>query len=104
MVIIHSDKSGFTNFDNVYAVSVQGRYIHAETKDGHKSPVAVYDSPERAEEVFCELMEKLFPRDDSIDSDKIIPFIASDPDMYDDFMESVHVLSILPQWYYMPEE
>ena len=107
MIVIHSDRTGFTNFDNVFTVSVAGRFIHARLCDGNKEILAVYQTEDRAEEVFSEMLGELFPPQEEIDktfSDKVLPFIASSPDLYDDFDESVPVLSVLPQWYYMPEE
>lgn len=103
MVIIHSDRFGLTNFDNVYSVTVSGRYIHAQMKDGRKHSIAAYKDAERAEEVFIEMMDALFPEEETytFDTDKLMPFIEATPP---DFIEDVHVFEVPKQYYYMPEE
>lgn len=103
MVIIHSDRFGLTNFDNVYSVTVSGRYIHAQMKDGNKFPIAVYDSADRAEEVFTEMIGALYPQEDTYDFDvsKIMPFVEAIPQ---DSIEDVHVFEMPKQYYYMPEK
>ena len=101
MVIIHSDRTGFTNFDNVQRVSLMGRYINVALNDGSKETIAAYQNADRTAEVFADMLMKLFPEDDPMDSDKIIPFISADPDM---FIEDINVFNLSPQWYYMPEE
>ena len=52
MMIIHNDGMGVTNMDNVTRICLSGRYIHAYTIDGNSHPIAVYETPERAKEVF----------------------------------------------------
>jgi len=105
MVIIHNDREGFTNFDNVQMVNLSGRYIHVLMTDGNKRVIAVYDNPDRAAEVFAEMLMKLFPEEEEpMDADKIIPFINAMPDYDDEFFEDIHVFNLLPQWYYMPKE
>lgn len=105
MVIIHSDREGLTNFDNVQMVHLMGRYIHVSLNDGTTKAIAVYADADRAAEVFANMLSELFPEDDKLDSEKIVPFIQAMPfDAEDDFLEDVHVFNVMPQWYYMPEE
>ena len=101
MTIIHSDREGFTNFDNVLSVMLSGRFVHAEMVNVNKRLIGVYADADRAAEVFADMLCKLFPQDDEeIVSDKIMPFISNYQDMDEDFP----VFELMPQWYYMPEE
>lgn len=106
MVIIHSDREGFTNFDNVLTVKLMGRYIHADLITGHRELLAVYNDADRAIEVFQSMMEALFPDpDDDQMPDKVIPFINSSG-YYDDLEEECIPVfpGLPPQYYYMPKE
>lgn len=104
MVIIHSDREGFTNFDNVLTVKLMGRYIHAVLATGKAEMLGVYADTDRAVDVFTEMMKALFPDPEDDESfDKIMPFIdASFGDMDEDMLPVFP--SFLPQYYYMPEE
>lgn len=104
MVIIHSDREGFTNFDNVLTVRLMGRYIHASLTTGKTEMLGAYADTDRAVDVFTEMMEALFPDPEDDESfDKIMPFIdASFGDMDEDMLPVFP--SFLPQYYYMPEE
>lgn len=105
MVIIHSDREGFTNFDNVLTVKLMGRYIHAVLATGKAEMLGVYADTDRAVDVFTEMMEALFPDPDEDETfDKIMPFIATDPDMYGDLPSDIPMFRCDPQYYYMPEE
>lgn len=106
MVIIHSDREGLTNFDNVQMVHLMGRYIHVSLNDGTTKAIAVYADADRAAEVFANMLTELFPdpEDDEI-FDKMMPFINA-TGAFDDLDEcDIPVFpSFMPQWYYMPEE
>lgn len=104
MVIIHSDREGFTNFDNVLTVNLMGRYIHATLSTGKVAMIGVYEDNDRAIEVFSDMMKALFPDPEDDESfDKIMPFIdASFGDMDEDMLPVFPMF--LPQFYYMPEK
>lgn len=106
MVIIHSDREGLTNFDNVQMVHLMGRYIHVSLNDGTTKTIAVYSDVDRAAEVFSNMLSELFPDpDNDEDFDKMMPFINASG-AFDDLDEcDISVFpSFVPQWYYMPKE
>lgn len=99
MIIVHSDREGFSNFDNIETLKVFGKYIHADMKSGQTKMIAVYKSSERASEVFAELLQKVCP--ESTDSEKVLPFMP----FYDDgSYDEPYDANGMPSWYYMPEE
>lgn len=57
MIIVHSDKMGFTNLNNVCEVKLMGKYIRAHCSDGDSHAIARYDTEERAEYVFRHIIE-----------------------------------------------
>ena len=46
-----------TNYDNVKRLYLSDRFIHADYMDGTSKIVGMYDTKERAEEVFETLLE-----------------------------------------------
>lgn len=102
MVIIHSDREGFTNFDNVLTVNLMGRYIHATLSTGKVAMIGVYEDSDRAIEVFTDMMATLFPEPYEVDSDKIMPFISSWS--YEEVDDVPVFPMFLQQFYYMPEK
>ena len=103
MVITHSDREGFTNFDNVLTVNLMGRYIHATLSTGKVAMIGVYEDNDRAIEVFSEMMKALFPDPEDDESfDKIMPFISSWS--YEEVDDVPVFPMFMPQFYYMPEK
>lgn len=99
MTIIHSDREGFTNFENVLSVMLSGRFVHAEMVTGQKRLIGVYANDDRAAEVFADMLSELFPEPIEINSDKVMPFIS----LTEEYDEPL-AFELAPQWYYMPEE
>lgn len=99
MTIIHSNRDGFTNFNNVLSVMLSGRFVHAEMLNGNKRIIGIYANEERAAEVFADMLTDLFPEPIEINSDKIMPFISLTEEYDEPF-----AFELSPQWYYMPEE
>lgn len=99
MTIIHSNRDGFTNFDNVVSVRLSGRFINAEMVTGQKTLIGIYTDDDRAAEVFGEMLNELFPEPIEMASDKVMPFISLTEEYEEPF-----AFELSPQWYYMPEE
>lgn len=59
MAILHSDGNGVTNKDNILRICLNGRYIQAYMVDGSNHLLGVYDTAERAQEVFDNLIRNM---------------------------------------------
>lgn len=68
MTIVSQNGSCIVNYDNVVAISVQGRYIHAYSTSGENIPIGVYADEDRAKEVLVSIVEFL----DEMDSVDVI--------------------------------
>lgn len=61
MIIVHQSLQGITNLDACKSVQLNGKFIDAHYTDGTKKILAVYDTDERAKEVFEEFLHDAFP-------------------------------------------
>ena len=59
MFLVHSDRAGLTNLDNVTELECNGRYLNAYCIDGRSHPIASYESAAAAEDGFARLIERL---------------------------------------------
>lgn len=56
MLIVHSDGAGVTNMNAISEIRAAGRYIWAYEVGGKRHPIAAYDTEERAEAVFMDVL------------------------------------------------
>lgn len=56
MLIVHSDGAGVTNMNAISEIRVAGRYIWAYEVGGKRHAIAAYDTEERAEAVFMNML------------------------------------------------
>ena len=61
LIIVHQSRQGITNLDACKTVQINGKFIDAHYIDGTKKILAVYDTAERAEDIFMELLHVAFP-------------------------------------------
>lgn len=62
MIIIHADRNAVTNFDNARMLELAGCAINAILSDARLARLAVYDTEERAQEVFTEILNEMTHR------------------------------------------
>lgn len=61
LIIVHQSRQGITNLDACKTVQINGKFIDAHYIDGTKKILAVYDTAERAEDIFAEFLHYAFP-------------------------------------------
>lgn len=71
MIIIHQGGHGITNLDACKTVQLNGRIIEAHYVDGTKKTIAFYETAERAEEVFEDMLFNAFPEKVEIQNDLV---------------------------------
>lgn len=86
MTIISQNGSCIVNYDNVVAISVQGRYIHAFSTSGENIPIGVYGDEKRAGDVLSLIVDFI----DDMDSVDII--------------HNIGLAEVTKSILYMPEE
>lgn len=82
MTIIHADRQGVTNYDNVKQLSLSDRFIHATYVDGTDKIIGVYPDADHAKNAYYGMLAHLFPEKVAVENDMVYRSMYNNPNVF----------------------